>query len=265
MMLADFMVRALLGGLGIALVAGPLGCFIVWRRMAYFGAALAHASLLGVALGLLLDVDPAIGITIIALAAAASLAGLQGQSRLAGDTVLGIFAHGALALGLVLVAFLEGYRFDLMGYLFGDILALSSGDLVWIYIGAVLVLAALAWLWRPLLFLTVDEDLALVSGVSVEPIRFAFMLLIALVVALAMKLVGLMLIVSLLIIPAATARALAATPERMAVLAALAAALAVVVGLGASMLADTPAGPSIVTAATALFLLSLPAGRGKKA
>ncbi|MFO1424626.1 MAG: zinc ABC transporter permease subunit ZnuB [Candidatus Competibacteraceae bacterium] len=253
----DFLLRALLGGFGVALAAGPLGTFVVWRRMAYFGDALAHSGLLGVLLGAMLRVDPQLGVILTCLLVALALALLQRQRNLATDTLLGILAHTALSLGLVALAFLETVRVDLVGYLFGDILAITPVDLYWIWGGGLLALSALAGLWRPLLALTVHEDLARVEGVAVFPIRLAFMLLIALVIAVAMKVVGILLITSLLIIPAAAARRFARSPEGMAALASLVGGAAVGLGLWASLRWDTPAGPSVVVAATALFALSL--------
>ena len=256
-MLEDFFWRALLGGIGVALLAGPLGCFIVWRRMAYLGDSLAHGALLGIALGLVLGIDLTIGIVASSVALVAMLLLLQRQRRLAGDTLLVILAHGALSLGLVTVSFMEGQRIDLMAFLFGEILAVSRLDLIWIYGGVVAILCVIALLWRPLLAVTVHEELARAEGARVTLVSIIFMLLIAVTVALAMKIVGILLIASLLIIPAAAARRLARTPEQMAVLASLAGVLSVVGGLFGSLEWDTPSGPSIVVTALAIFLLGL--------
>jgi zinc transport system permease protein len=253
----EFILRALLAGLGVALVAGPLGSFVVWRRMAYFGDTLSHSALLGVALGFLLGADLTLSVVVVCLVLAALLAALQRQRRLAADTLLGILAHSALSLGLVALAFLETLRVDLMGYLFGDILAVTAKDLAWIYGGGALALAALLRLWRPLLAMTVHEELAQVDGVNVGATRLAFMLLVALVIAVAMKVVGILMITAMLILPAAAARRFARTPEAMAALAALAGVLAVLGGIGASLDWDLPTGPSVVLAAAALFALSL--------
>lgn len=252
----DFLARALLGGVGVALTAGPLGAFIVWRRMAYFGDTLAHSGLLGVVLGALLGIHPELGVIMTCLVVALILVGLQRQHTLATDTLLGILAHTTLSLGLVALAFLETMRVDLISYLFGDLLSISAADIYWIWGGNVLALAALAGLWRPLLAATVHEELARVEGVPVLQIRLAFMLLIAIVIALAMKVVGILLITSLLIIPAATARRFARSPEGMAVLASLIGCAAIGLGLWASLRWDTPAGPSVVVAATGLFGLA---------
>lgn len=253
----DFLVRALIAGVGVALVSGPVGCFVVWRRMSYFGATLAHAALLGVALGLALDVGANAGIVAVSLGTALLLAVLRRQRRLPMDTLLGILAHGTLAVGLIALAFMQTVRVDLMAYLFGDILAVGSADLAWVLGGGAAVLGVLAILWRPLLNVTVHEDLAQAEGTRAGLVQNAFLLLIAVVIAAAMKVVGVLLIVSLLIVPAATARRFACTPEGMAAGAAVLGALAVAGGLKASLEWDTPAGPSIVAFSAALFLLSL--------
>jgi zinc transport system permease protein len=252
----DFLLRALIAGVGVAAVAGPLGCFVVWRRMAYFGDSLAHSALLGVALGFLVGIEPTVAVIALCLALALFIVGLQGQRRLATDTLLGIMSHGALSLGLVAVSLLETVRVDLMAYLFGDILAVTTVDIAWIWGGGAVSLLALAFLWRPLLAITVHEELARVEGINAGAVRLGFMLLVALVIATAMKIVGVLLITSLLILPAAAARRLAPSPEAMAIGAALVGAVAVAGGLMASLRWDTPAGPSIVLVATAFFAMS---------
>ena len=256
-MFDDFFARALAGGIGVALATGPLGCFIVWRRMSYFGASIAHSALLGVVIGIALSININVGIILTCVALALLFLLLEQQRRLATDTLLGILAHGALAVGLVGISFFESVRVDLMTYLFGDILAVSGRDLIWIYGGGIVVLVATALIWRPLLAITVHEELARAEGVRVGLVRVAFTLLIALAVAIAMKIIGLLLIVSLLIIPAATARRMARSPEQMALLASVIGAVSVAGGLHGSLVWDTPSGPSIVVAALVLFALVL--------
>ncbi|HEX9489875.1 MAG TPA: zinc ABC transporter permease subunit ZnuB [Stellaceae bacterium] len=253
----DFVLRAVLAGLGVAAVAGPLGSFVVWRRMAYFGDTLAHSALLGVALGILLGVNLNLAVVALCIALALLLVALQHQRRLPGDTLLGIMSHSALSLGLIAFAFLQTVRVDLMAYLFGDILAVTPADLAWIYGGGAMTLVALVALWRPLLAITVHEELAQVEGVNVPATRLAFMLLVALVIAVAMKVVGILLITSLLILPAAAARRFSRTPEAMAALAAVSGAIAVFGGVAASLRWDLPTGPAIVLSGSLLFALSL--------
>jgi zinc transport system permease protein len=253
----DFVIKTLLAGLGVAIVAGPLGAFVVWRRMAYFGDALSHSALLGVGLGLVLGVDPVIGVIAVCVAVAILLALSQRQKSLAGDTVLGIMAHATLAIGLVALAFLTSVRVDLMGYLLGDVLAVTNKDLLRIWIAGAAALIVLAVIWRPLLAATVHEDLARVEGVPVRGVQLTLMVLMAVVIAIAMKVVGVLLITSLLIIPSAATRRFCHTPEQMAALAALLGCCAVALGIWSSFRFDTPAGPSIVVAETVIFLLTV--------
>ncbi len=253
----EFVLRALLGGIGAAAVAGPLGCFVVWRRMAYFGATLSHGALLGVALGILFDLGFQTGILVVSVALSLLLMTLQNQRRLASDTLLGILAHAALAAGLIVLSLMPTARIDLMGYLFGDILAVTWTDVAWVYLGGVACLLLLALLWRRLLAVTLHAELAQVEGVPLAAVNLVFMLMISAVIAVAMQITGLLLIVSLLIIPAATARRVASGPETMALIASAVGVIAVVTGLWASMQWDTPAGPSIVIAATLLFAVGL--------
>ncbi|MFO7765365.1 MAG: metal ABC transporter permease [Pelovirga sp.] len=262
-MLDDFLLRALLGGLGVALIAGPFGAFVVWRRLAYFGDTLAHSALLGVALGFLLHINLTLGVILVCQMLAFLLFIGQRQRLLANDTLLGIFSHGALSLGLVVLAFMPEVRIDLMSYLFGDILAIGKSDLLWIYTGGGGALIGLLWLWRSLLAITIHEDLARVEGIPVQRINGLFLALIALTVAVMMKVVGLLLVTSLLIIPAATARRFATSPEVMGLLASSFGCLAVVGGLATSYYWDTPTGPSIVVTACVIFALSIliPTGR----
>lgn len=253
--MADFLILALLGGLGVAAIAGPLGSFVVWRRMAYFGDTLAHSALLGVSIGFLFDINLNLAVIACCVLLAVTLVSLQRQHLVATDTLLGIMAHSALSLGLVAVSLLDDIRIDLMAYLFGDLLAVTPEDLYWIYGGGILVAVLLYKLWEPLLAITINEELAQVEGVPVTAVRLSLMLLIAVIIAVAMKIVGILLITSLLIIPAAAARRLSKTPEQMAIGAAVLGSTAVVLGLAMSYQWDTPAGPSVVVTAMLEFLL----------
>lgn len=262
-MIDSFLINALLAGLGIAVVAGPLGSFVVWRRLAYFGDTLAHASLLGIALGLWWQINLTLAVVLSGALLSLVLLSLQRHKQLASDTLLGIMAHSALSFGLVVVALMDNVRVDLMAYLFGDLLSVTQADLWWIWGGGAVVLAILASQWNNLLSATVNEQLAAAEGVKVEALRALLLLLLALVIAIAMKIVGVLIISSLLLIPAATARRLAHSPEQMAGLAVLFGGFAVLLGLSLSWYQDTPAGPSVVVAAATQFILVHTLIRGK--
>ena len=257
MSLDDFFVRALLAGVGIAIVAAPLGCFIVWRRMAYFGDAMAHSALIGVALGIVFGVTRPVGIVLAVGLLALLFVALERKPWISNDTGLGILAHSSLAMGLVALSLAGGSSVNYSAYLFGDILAVSRQDLLHIYGFGAILLAALFVVWKPLLSATVHQDLAQVEGVRVYRMRAVLILLMSLVIALAIQLVGVLLTTSLLIIPAATARRYARAPESMAFLAILIGMSSVVLGLYGSLWWDVPSGPSIVLAAAGLFALSL--------
>lgn len=256
-MLDDFFVRALVAGVGVAVVAGPLGCFIVWRRLAYFGDTLAHAALLGVALALLLDSNITVMVFAVAVLIAAGLLALRRRVSLSADSLLGLLSHSALALGLMALAFLSWVRVDLMGFLFGDVLASSVADIWVIYGGGAAALCVLTVIWRPLFAATVNRELAEAEGLNPARAEIVFIVLVAAVITMAMKIVGVLLITALLIIPAAAARRFAAGPEQMAVLAAAIGAGSVVAGLFGSLEWDTPSGPSIVTAALVSFIAGI--------
>lgn len=256
-MLDNFFLRALIGCIGVALAAGPLGCIVVWRRMAYFGDTIAHAALLGVAFAFILQINMTLSVFIVTLMLAVILLLLQRRQSLSGDSLLGILSHASLAISLVILSFLPWVRQDLSVYLFGDILSVSKLDLLFIWAGSTAALLILIKLWRPLIVATVSADLAQAEGLNPERAKIAFMLLLALIIAIAMKIVGILLMTALLILPAAAARRMSTTPEQMAVFAAIAGILSAIGGLYFSAAADTPSGPSVVVAAFVLFLASL--------
>ena len=263
-MLDDFLVRAALAAVGVALAAGPLGCFVVWRRMAYFGDATAHAAILGVALALAFEMSVFAGVLAVAAATALTVTALN-RRGFAMDTGLGVLSHGALAIGLVVASFVDGLRIDLMAYLFGDILAVGKVDLVVIWGGAALVLALVAARWSALLTSTLNPDLAVAVGIRPAREQLVLTLALAVVVAVAIKVVGALLITAMLIVPAAAARPLARSPETMALIAVAIGILASLLGLGASMHWDTPAGPGIVAVAVVIFALSVSFGSLRRA
>ncbi len=256
-MLDDFFVRALLGGIGVSFAAGPVGCFVVWRRMSFFGSTLAHSVLLGIALGFLLEIEPILAVFGVCLLISTCLLLLENQRVLSIDTLLGVVSHAVFAAGMAVISFMDRLRVDLIGYLFGDILSVGRTDLLLIYLTAIIAVVLLVWQWRNLLGITLNQDLAAVEGVPVLRVRLLLLLMISGVVAVGMKIVGILLVIALVIIPAATARRLSTGPEQMAVIATLIGIASVIAGLYSSFQWDISAGPSIVLWASGFFAASL--------
>ena len=256
-MAEPFLLRALFAGLGLALVAAPFGCFVVWRRMAYFGETVAQAGLTGMAIGLALSLNLVASTLVVTMAVSALLLILGRQQALPFDALLGLLAHAALAIGVIAASLVRGPQLDLMALLFGDIFSITRADLYCIYLGGAAALAGLIAIWRPLLALSVHEELAAAEGMATEPIKLSFVFMLALVVAIAIKIVGVLLSIAFLIMPAAAARSLSETPEQMALFAAIFAMVAVAVGLVASISFDIPGGPSIVLVLTAIFAATM--------
>ncbi len=254
MILYDFIVRATVAGLGVALIAAPLGCFVVWRRMAYFGEATAHAALLGIALSLAVEIPIFTGTLLAAMLMAWVVSQLSGR-ELASDTLLGVSAHAGLAVGLVVASFLSGVRIDLMAYLFGDILAVNLIDLFIIWFGVILGLALIYWRWTPMLIATLNEEIAYSKGINPKREKLFLTLALAITVAVSIKVVGLLLISALLIIPAAAARNISQTPETMVITTAIIGVISAVSGLQFSYFFNSPPGPSIVCVSLVFFLI----------
>ncbi|MGI9251538.1 MAG: iron chelate uptake ABC transporter family permease subunit [Pseudohongiellaceae bacterium] len=251
----NFFLYALLAGLAVAAVAGPLGSLIVWRRMAYVGDTLAHSTLLGIAIGLLTGGNLQLAILLTALVFAALLTLLERKPTLASDTILGILAHSSLALGVLVLALTSSLRVDLESYLFGALLTINTSDLIWVLAATIIAALTLFRLWNAFLATTVHAELAQVEGHNTPRLKLILSLLIALTIAVSMKIVGVLLITSLLIIPPAAARRLSSTPEQMALLASIIGCLSVILGLLLAFYANIPVGPTIVVVATVFFVV----------
>ena len=256
-MLDDFFIRALIAGIGIALVTGPLGCFIIWRRLSFFGDTLSHSALLGVTIAFFFELNIAFSVFLISSAIALILLKLQKTTKLPGDALLGLLAHSSLAVGLVVIGFLTTIRFDIMGLLFGDILAVNEIDLLIIWIGGALILLILKYIWKPLFASTVNHELAEAEGMNPDKVNAIFTVLLAAIIAISIKIVGLLLITGMLIMPAAMARNVSNNPAQMVKLSIIGGLLSVIIGLFSSLEINTPSGPSIITAALVLFCLTL--------
>ena len=256
-MFDDFFIRALVAGVGIAIVAGPLGCFVIWRRLSYFGDTLSHSALLGVTLAYSFSLNISLSVFIISAVVALLLINLQKRTKLAGDSLLGLLAHSTLAIGLVLIGFLSYIRFDLMGLLFGDILAATIEDIALVWVGGFVILGILYFIWKSLFSATVNFDLSAAEGMKPEVSNFIFTLLLAGVIALSIKMIGALLITGLLLIPAATARNISNSPNQMVFLATLVGIISVIAGLFTSLELNTSSGPTIIVVALILFIISL--------
>ena len=256
-MFDDFFIRALIAGLGVALVTGPLGCFVIWRRLSFFGDTLSHSALLGVTLAVSFDINIAFSVFIISSAVALILLKLQKTTNLPGDALLGLLAHSSLAVGLVVIGFLSFIRFDIMGLLFGDILSVTKNDLIIIWVGGAIILFVLKLIWKPLFASTVNYELADAEGMRPERVNAIFTILMAAIIAISIKMIGLLLITGMLIIPAAMARNISNNPKQMVLFSIIGGLLSVVIGLFGSLEINSPSGPSIITAGLILFILSL--------
>ena len=256
-MFDDFFVRALIAGVGVAIVTGPLGCFVIWRRLSYFGDTLSHSALLGVTLAYSFELNIALSVFFISSIVALILLKLQKRTNLPGDALLGLLAHSSLAVGLVVIGFLTFIRFDIMGLLFGDILAVTIKDIILIWVGGFLILLTLKLIWKPLFASTVNYELAEAEGLNPERAKAIFTILMAAIIAVSIKMVGLLLITGMLIIPAALARNMSDNPKQMILFSIIGGILSVIIGLFSSLEFNTPSGPSIIAAALLLFILSL--------
>ena len=256
MIFDDIFWRSVIAGCGIAIVAGPLGCFIVWRRMAFLGDTMAHCSLLGIALGFFWEIDLKLGILFVTIAVGLILFLMQTQKKLPNDALLGTLSHASLAIGVILISLIPWIRIDFMSLLFGDILAISIQDIYYIFGFGFIILILFLLLWKPMLSITFDNELAKAEGINTNFIQIIFTLIIATVIALSIKIVGILLVTSLLIIPVSSARQFSKSPEQMACWSAIIGMISVWIGLEASFKFDTPSGPSIVLTTVICFFIT---------
>ena len=256
-MLDDFFIRALIAGIGVSIVAGPLGCMVVWRRLSYFGDTLSHSALLGVTIAYSFSINISLSVFIISGLIALLLLALQKKTKLPGDALLGLLSHSTLAVGLVIIGLLSSIRFDLMGLLFGDILSVTIEDIFIIWLGGLIILGILYFIWKSLFAATVSYDLAAAEGMKPDVSNLIFTILLAGVIAISIKMIGVLLITGLLLIPAAMARNISNNPLQMIIFSVLGGILSVIIGLFSSLEFNTASGPSIIAASLMLFVLSL--------
>lgn len=250
-----FIIRGILAGIAVALISGLVGCFVVWRRMSYYGESIAHSSLLGVGLGILMGIGINLGVIFTCLLFGILFLWLQQSKVLSSDTLLGVLAHLALSVGVIVIS-MNRVKIDIHSFLFGDILTVTQNDLWGMYLAVLVVVIIICLNWSSLLLVTIDEDLAKAEGVNPLFINLLLTSILTIVVAVSIQIIGLLLITSMLIIPAAASRRLVNSPETMAVVATVIGILSVIIGIFLSVEIDAPSGPSIVVVSAILFFLS---------
>ncbi|MFT4325151.1 MAG: iron chelate uptake ABC transporter family permease subunit [Candidatus Liberibacter psyllaurous] len=252
----EFFIRALFAGIGIILSTGPLGCFIVWQRMTYFGDTIAHSALLGVAFSLMLNLPLPLCIFMVAALTSIILLQIQKSEFIASDAILGVITHSTISISLIMLSFMTWVNTDLTSFLFGDILAVNTNDIIIIWSVGILNIVILIKIWKSLLATTVNYELAKAEGMQPEKVKLIFTMITALMISISIKFIGITLITSLLILPTVTARRFATSPENMVILTTVIGILGVILGLYGSLIFDTPSGPSIIITSLIFFILS---------
>ena len=252
----SFIINALIGGICVSIIAGGLGCFVVWKKMAYFGDSLSHSSLLGIAIGIVLGFNSTIGTFLVCIVFATLLTYLQNKKILSNDTLLGILAHASLSIGIIAISLSNQYV-NLDAYLFGDILTVTDNEVIWFVLSTILVISILFFIWEKLVLMTINESVAKAENINTFLIQSIFLTLLVVFVATCVKVVGILLITSMLIIPAATARQISSSPGSMALVSGLLGILSIIIGVYLSIFVDIPTGPSIIFTLTLFFIIVL--------
>ncbi len=260
-----FVQRALLTGILLGVTGAVLGFFVVLRRMSFVGVGLSHAALGGVAVGVVLGIAPLPTATVFAIGVAWIIGWLGGQGEISEDTAIGVFFPTSMALGVVLISLSPSYRQDLMGYLFGNILSVRPDEVLPIVGLSVVALALMAFFFKELLFLGVDEEAAQASGIHTTAMRFLLLTILAVTIVAAVRLVGIVLVSAFLVIPAATGQAVARSLRSMLAVAVGSAVVAVVGGLWLSWTWNLPSGAAIVLLSAVLFFSAFLVGRRRAA
>ena len=255
--LDDFLVRSVIAGLIMVAIAAPMGCLMVWQRLAFLSDTLGHAAVMGVGLGLLLEVTPVFGVLAVALLIVYSLNRVNSFNSALSETTLAIISHTGLAGGIILVGLLPAQSVNLEAILFGDLLATTRADLVRLLITTVVLLLLLLHHWRSFVAVSVSREIAQAEGIQVRKVQFLMYIMIALLVAVMMKVMGVLLIAAMLVIPTTSARLFSRSPEQMVAVSALYGLGALAGGIGSSFQFDWQTGPAIVVIATLLLLATL--------
>jgi len=255
--LDDFLVRSVIAGLIMVAIAAPMGCLMVWQRLAFLSDTLGHAAVMGVGLGLLLEVTPVFGVLAVALLIVFSLNRVNTFNSALSETTLAIISHTGLAGGIILVGLLPAQAVNLEAILFGDLLATTSADLIRLLITTVVLLLLLLHHWRSFVAVSVSREIAQAEGIEVRKVQLLMYIMIALLVAVMMKVMGVLLIAAMLVIPTTSARLFSRSPEQMVAVSALYGLGALAGGITSSFHFDWQTGPAIVVSATMLLLITL--------
>ena len=253
----SFMQRALIASVMVGILCPFVGNFVVLRRMSFFSDAISHAAFAGIAAGILLGIDLSLSSLAVAIIIAFVVAFLSEKTALSHDTIIGIAFSGAIAIGMLIIGMLEGYRTDVFTFLFGDILSITRKDLLLIFIIGTLTIITLLTFLKPFLQITFNRELAKVEGINVRFFEYLLFSIIAIVVTISLKIIGIILVTSLLIIPAAAAKNLASSMKRLFILSCFFGVISGIVGLAGSVYLNTASGPTIVLISIALFFLTM--------
>ena len=254
--LDHFMVRAVCSSLLLCALCGPMGCLVLWQRLGFLGDTLAHATLFGVCIAALSHLSPLLCVLVVTIVLALLLARFRDRAHMAMSTLLAIVAQSALALGVIGLS-ITPERSNMTTFLFGDLLALSNKDILTLLVLVPVGLIVIKLLWIRLLKITLSEDIAASDGLNINFIRTAFMVTLALTVAIASQLVGILMVTSLMVLPAAAARVITKTPESMAVAATLIAMVGAIFGLYCSWMVNIPTTPMITLCFLGILLILL--------
>ncbi|KDB19613.1 metal ABC transporter permease [Wolbachia endosymbiont of Glossina morsitans morsitans] len=255
MLTQDFFINSLVAVVVISLVTGALGSFMIWQRLSYLGDSLSHSSLLGVALALIFEISPSLSIMLIAITFAILLS-LNFNRLYSADTILNIVTNVVLSSSLILMSFLPSGNNSIISSLFGDILTLDQSDIVLIFLTSAVVTLILIFRWRYWLMISINQDLAVVEKINVNFVRLEFLITLAIFIAIAAKLIGILLVAAFLLIPAASARLISKTPMEMIIVATVFSVISGISGLMLSASFDLLTGPAIILVAAVYLIIA---------
>jgi zinc transport system permease protein len=251
-MMDQFLINAIIGGISIAAIAGLLGSFVLWKNMSYFGDALSHSSLLGVTIGILLNIN--LTIAVIAISAIFALIFSINKVKYSSDSILGILSYSALSLAVIIASYSK-ISIDLMSYLFGDILAINAEDIYYLILCAIFISSWFYYNWSKLILLCVSSELLNSEGGNVQALKLGFSLILALFIAISFKIVGIFLITAMLIIPASSALVISRSPFQMVINSIIIGCFSIIIGMGLAISLDFPTGPAIIISSLGMFIV----------